>query len=226
MTPEETKWRASVYAPEKIRRKLKLQYWLLGAWSVLAGAWVVVLCTGRDTFGWMTAVVLLAGYANILLGIVNHRRLLVGTTNANGERTQKNTEITKNEAMSSIFTRIIAGEIPSYKVAEDENYYAFLDINPLTKGHTLVVPKMEVDYIFDLDDKTLAGMMLFAKKVAAKIKQEIACKRVAVVALGLEVPHAHIHLIPIQSENDVDFHREKLKLTPEEFREIADKLSK
>ena len=106
--------------------------------------------------------------------------------------------------MSSIFTRIIAGEIPSYKVAEDENYYAFLDINPLTKGHTLVVPKMEV--------------------VAAKIKQEIACKRVAVVALGLEVPHAHIHLIPIQSENDVDFHREKLKLTPEEFREIAAKL--
>ena len=126
--------------------------------------------------------------------------------------------------MSSIFTRIIAGEIPSYKVAEDENYYAFLDINPLTKGHTLVVPKMEVDYIFDLDDKTLAGMMLFAKKVASKIKQEIACKRVAVVALGLEVPHAHIHLIPIQSENDVDFHREKLKLTPEEFREIAAKL--
>lgn len=126
--------------------------------------------------------------------------------------------------MSSIFTRIIAGEIPSYKVAEDENYYAFLDINPLTKGHTLVVPKMEVDYIFDLDDKTLAGMMLFAKKVEAKIKQEIACKRVAVVALGLEVPHAHIHLIPIQSENDVDFHREKLKLTPEEFREIAAKL--
>ena len=126
--------------------------------------------------------------------------------------------------MSSIFTRIIAGEIPSYKVAEDENYYAFLDINPLTKGHTLVVPKMEVDYIFDLDDKTLAGMMLFAEKVAAKIKQEIACKRGAVVALGLEVPHAHIHLIPIQSENDVDFHREKLKLTPEEFREIAAKL--
>ncbi len=93
----------------------------------------------------------------------------------------------------------------------------------LTKGHTLVVPKKEVDYIFDLDDKTLAGMMLFAKEVAAKIKREIACKRVAVVALGLEVPHAHIHLIPIQSENDVDFHREKLKLTPEEFREIAEK---
>ena len=110
--------------------------------------------------------------------------------------------------------------------SENEDYYAFLDINPLTKGHTLVVPKKEVDYIFDLDDRTLAGMMLFAKEVAAKIKREIACARVAVVVLGLEVPHAHIHLIPIQSENDVDFHREKLKLTPEEFREIADKLSK
>ena len=128
--------------------------------------------------------------------------------------------------MASIFSRIIAGEIPSYKVAEDENYYAFLDINPLTKGHTLVVPKKEIDYIFDLDDQTLAGMMLFAKKVAGKITQEIACSRVAVVVLGLEVPHAHIHLIPIKSENDVDFHREKLKLTPEEFEEIATKLSK
>lgn len=128
--------------------------------------------------------------------------------------------------MASIFSRIIAGEIPSYKVAEDVNYYAFLDINPLTKGHTLVVPKKEIDYIFDLDDQTLAGMMLFAKKVAGKIKQEIACSRVAVVVLGLEVPHAHIHLIPIKSENDVDFHREKLKLTPEEFEEIATKLSK
>ena len=117
--------------------------------------------------------------------------------------------------MATIFSRIIAGEIPSYKVAENEDYYAFLDINPLTKGHTLVVPKKEVDYIFDLDDRTLAGMMLFAKEVAAKIKREIACARVAVVVLGLEVPHAHIHLIPIQSENDVDFHREKLKLTPE-----------
>ena len=128
--------------------------------------------------------------------------------------------------MATIFSRIIAGEILSYKVAENEDYYAFLDINPLTKGHTLVVPKKEVDYIFDLDDRTLAGMMLFAKEVAAKIKREIACARVAVVVLGLEVPHAHIHLIPIQSENDVDFHREKLKLTPEEFCEIADKLSK
>lgn len=126
--------------------------------------------------------------------------------------------------MASIFSRIIAGEIPSYKIAEDENYFAFLDINPLTEGHTLIVPKKEVDYIFDLDDTTLAGMVLFAKKVAAKIKQKIVCKRVAVVVLGLEVPHAHIHLIPIQSENDVDFQREKLKLTPEEFKKIADKL--
>ena len=126
----------------------------------------------------------------------------------------------------AIFSRIIAGEIPSYKVAEDENYYAFLDINPLTKGHTLVVPKQEVDYIFDLDDRTLAGMMIFAKQVAARIKREIACARVAVVVLGMEVPHAHIHLIPIQSENDVDFHREKLRLTPEEFREIAEKLAR
>ena len=99
--------------------------------------------------------------------------------------------------MSSIFTRIIAGEIPSYKVAEDENYYAFLDINPLTKGHTLVVPKMEVDYIFDLDDKTLAGMMLFAKKVAAKIKQEIACKRVAVVALDRKSTRLNSSHIPL-----------------------------
>ncbi|MDE5708534.1 MAG: HIT family protein [Alistipes sp.] len=128
--------------------------------------------------------------------------------------------------MASIFSRIIAGEIPSYKVAEDDSYYAFLDINPLTEGHTLVVPKQEVDYIFDLDDRTLAGLMLFAKQVAARIEREIACKRVAIVVLGLEVAHAHIHLIPIQSENDVDFHREKLHFSPEEFQKIADKLSK
>lgn len=127
--------------------------------------------------------------------------------------------------MATLFSRIIAGEIPSYKVAEDEHYYAFLDINPLTKGHTLVVPKQEVDYLFDLDDATLAGMILFAKKIATKIEREIACKRVAVVVLGLEIPHAHIHLIPIQSENDVDFHREKLHLSPEEFQQIAAKLA-
>lgn len=122
---------------------------------------------------------------------------------------------------SSIFSRIIAGEIPSYKIAEDEKYYAFLDINPLTKGHTLVVPKKEIDYIFDLDDETLAGMMIFAKKVASRIKQKITCARVAIVVLGMEIPHAHIHLIPIQSEKDVDFHREKLQLTPDEFKKIA-----
>ena len=128
--------------------------------------------------------------------------------------------------MASIFSRIIAGEIPSYKVAENDDYYAFLDINPLTKGHTLVVPKQEVDYIFDLGDRTLAGLMLFAKQVAARIQREIACKRVAIVVLGLEVAHAHIHLIPIQSEKDVDFQREKLHFSPEEFQEIADQLSK
>lgn len=123
--------------------------------------------------------------------------------------------------MATIFTRIIEGEIPSYKVAEDDRFYAFLDIHPLTKGHTLVVPKQEVDYLFDLDDRTLADMMLFAKQVAARMRRKIACKRVAVVVLGLEVPHAHIHLIPINDENDVDFHREKLSFTPEEFAETA-----
>lgn len=127
--------------------------------------------------------------------------------------------------MPSIFSRIIAGEIPAYKVAENDRYYAFLDINPITEGHTLVVPKVEVDYIFDLDDETLAGMMLFAKQVATKIKRKIDCKRVAVAVLGLEIPHAHIHLIPIKQENDLDFHREKLKMTPDEFRKIADSIA-
>ena len=123
--------------------------------------------------------------------------------------------------MASIFTRIINGEIPCYKVAEDENYFAFLDINPLAKGHTLVIPKQEVDYLYDLDDETLQGMILFAKQVAGKIKAFSGCKRVATVVLGLEVPHAHIHLIPMNSEKDVDFSREKLVLTPDEFAEIA-----
>lgn len=123
--------------------------------------------------------------------------------------------------MASIFTRIIQGEIPCYKVAEDDRYFAFLDINPLTEGHTLVVPKKETDYLFDLDDDTLADMMLFAKRIAKRIGEKIACKRVAVVVLGLEVPHAHIHLIPINNEKDVDFHREKLKLSPEEFQRIS-----
>ena len=123
--------------------------------------------------------------------------------------------------MATIFSRIIAGEIPCYKVAEDEKYFAFLDIAPLAKGHTLVVPKCEVDYLFDLDDETLSGMTIFAKRVAAQIKSVTGCKKVAMVVLGLEVPHAHIHLIPMNSEKDVDFHREKLNLTPEEFKEIA-----
>ena len=127
--------------------------------------------------------------------------------------------------MATIFTRIVRGEIPSSKVAEDERFFAFLDINPLTKGHTLVVPKQETDYLFDLDDRTLADMIVFAKRIARKLKEKIECKRVAVVVLGLEVPHAHIHLIPIQDEKDVDFHKEKLKLSPEEFRAIADTIS-
>ena len=127
--------------------------------------------------------------------------------------------------MASIFTRIIKGEIPCYKVAEDERFFAFLDINPLTKGHTLVIPKQETDYLFDLDDRTLADMIVFAKRIARKLKEKIECKRVAVVVLGLEVPHAHIHLIPIQDEKDVDFRKEKLKLSPEEFRAIADTIS-
>ena len=127
--------------------------------------------------------------------------------------------------MATIFSKIIAGEIPSYKVAEDENYYAFLDINPLAKCHTLVVPKVEVDYIFDLEDETLAGMVKFAKRVAHKIKEHTRCVKVAMVVLGLEVPHAHIHLIPMNSEKDVDFTAPKLKLAPEEFAEIASKLA-
>ena len=127
--------------------------------------------------------------------------------------------------MATIFSKIIAGEIPSYKVAEDEKYYAFLDINPLAKGHTLVIPKVEVDYIFDLDDETLAGLTKFAKKIAHKIKEQTGCKKVAMVVLGLEVPHVHIHLIPMNSEKDVDFGAEKLKLTPEEFKEIANMLA-
>lgn len=128
--------------------------------------------------------------------------------------------------MATIFSKIIAGEIPCYKVAENDNYFAFLDINPLSEGHTLVVPKCETDYIFDLDDQTLAGMVVFAKEIAAKLKDFSGCKKVAMVVLGLEVPHAHIHLIPMNTEGDVDFRKEKLKLTPEQFKDIATKLNK
>ena len=123
--------------------------------------------------------------------------------------------------MATIFSRIVCGEIPSYKIAEDERYYAFLDINPMVKGHTLVIPKKETDYIFDLDDELLSGMMVFSKKIAKAISAAIPCKRVGVAVLGLEVPHAHIHLVPMQSETDLDFRKKKLKLTPEEFEKIA-----
>jgi histidine triad (HIT) family protein len=126
--------------------------------------------------------------------------------------------------MASIFTKIINGEIPSYKIAEDENYFAFLDINPLKKGHTLVIPKKEVDYLFDLDDETLAGMTKFSKKIAKAIDKSINCKRVGVVVLGMEVPHAHIHLIPLDKESDASFNQPKLKLSEEEFEETAEKI--
>ncbi|MBR3123037.1 MAG: HIT family protein [Prevotella sp.] len=125
----------------------------------------------------------------------------------------------------TIFSKIAAGEIPSYKCAESEKFYAFLDINPLTVGHTLVIPRREVDYFFDLDDDELAEMQIFAKRVAKAIKQAFPCRKVAQVVLGLEVPHAHIHLIPMQTEADADFRREKLKLTQEQFKEAAEKIS-
>ena len=126
--------------------------------------------------------------------------------------------------MASIFSRIVAGEIPCYKVAENDKFFAFLDINPLVKGHTLVIPKQEVDYIFDLSDKDLAQMQVFAKKVATAIKEAFPCLKVGQAVIGLEVPHAHIHLIPIQKESDMLFSNPKLKLSPEEFKEIAEKL--
>ena len=123
--------------------------------------------------------------------------------------------------MASIFSRIIAGEIPSWKVAEDERFYAFLDINPLAEGHTLVIPKKEVDYIFDLDDGTYAGLWQFAGRVARAVREAVPCKRVGVAVLGMEVPHAHIHLVPLQTEADLDFRKEKKQLSSERFAEIA-----
>ena len=127
--------------------------------------------------------------------------------------------------MATIFTRIIQGEIPSYKCAEDENFYAFLDINPIKKGHTLVVPKKEVDYLFDLPDDLLRKMQIFAKKVALAIQKAFPCRKVGQAVLGLEVNHAHIHLIPLEKEGDMIFSNPKLKFTEEEFREIAQKIS-
>ena len=126
--------------------------------------------------------------------------------------------------MASIFTKIVHGEIPSYKIAEDENFYAFLDIFPLAQGHTLVIPKKEVDYFFDLYDELYIGLQLFAKKVASALKEAIPCVKVGVAVLGLEVPHAHIHLVPMQSEADLSFSKPKLKFTSEEFAEIQKRI--
>ncbi|MCQ2238870.1 MAG: HIT family protein [Bacteroidaceae bacterium] len=127
--------------------------------------------------------------------------------------------------MATIFSMIVAGDIPSYKVAENDQFYAFLDINPLAKGHTLVIPKREVDYFFDLTDEEIAAMQVFAKHVAAAIKEAFPCKKVGQAVLGLEVPHAHIHLVPMQSEKDMLFSNPKLKLTPEEFKAIAEAIA-
>ncbi|MBN2616026.1 MAG: HIT family protein [Bacteroidales bacterium] len=126
--------------------------------------------------------------------------------------------------MATIFTKIVNGEIPSYKIAETEDYYAFLDINPLAKGHTLVIPKQEVDYILDMDDELLKGLMVFAKKVGKAIESVIECKRMGITVIGLEVPHTHVHLIPINTIYDMDFKQPKLKFAQEEFEHIADQI--
>ena len=128
--------------------------------------------------------------------------------------------------MATIFTKIIKGEIPCYKIAENENYFAFLDINPLRAGHTLVVSKRETDYIFDLEDVYLSGMIVFSKKIAVAIKRAIPCNRIGVAILGLEVPHAHIHLVPMDKMEDINFRNPKLKFTVEEFKDIAAKISR
>jgi len=127
--------------------------------------------------------------------------------------------------MPSIFSRIVAGEIPCYKVAENERFLAFLDVFPLKRGHVLVIPKTEVDYIFDLDDDTYSGLMAFSKRVATALKRAVPCKRISVHVVGLEVPHAHVHLIPINSMNDCNFANEKLKLSKEEFEEVASSIA-
>lgn len=126
--------------------------------------------------------------------------------------------------MASVFSRIAKGELPCYKVAETEQFLAFLDISPLAKGHTLVIPKKEVDYIFDLTDEELAGLMVFAKKVARAIENVIPCSRIGVAVLGLEVPHTHVHLVPINNVYDIDFRKPKLKFSEEEFNKIAEKI--
>ena len=126
--------------------------------------------------------------------------------------------------MASIFSRIVAGEIPCYKIAENDKFFAFFDISPLTPGHTLVIPKKEEDYIFDISDADLAEMIVFAKKIAVAIKKAIPCKKVGVAVIGLEVPHAHIHLVPMQKEGDLDFRREKMHPTEEQFKEWQKKI--
>ena len=126
--------------------------------------------------------------------------------------------------MATLFSKIINGEIPSHKIAENENYYAFLDIFPLVEGHTLVIPKVEVDYIFDLDDQTIAGLHVFAKKVAKAIEKAVPCQRIGTAVVGLEVPHAHLHLIPINSISDISFTKEKLKPSQEELAATANKI--
>lgn len=124
--------------------------------------------------------------------------------------------------MATIFSRIVAGEIPCYKIAETDKFFSFLDINPLTKGHTLVIPKQETDYYFDLSDEDIAEMQVFAKKIATAIKEAFPCRKVGMAVLGLEVPHAHIHLVPMQTEKDMVISNPKLKLSSEEFEEIAE----
>lgn len=126
--------------------------------------------------------------------------------------------------MATIFSKIIAGEIPSHKIAENNEFFAFLDISPVAEGHTLVVPKKEVDYLFDLDDDLLGRMMVFSKKVARAIEKAIPCKRVGITVIGLEVPHAHIHLVPIRKESDIYFGNPKLKKSPEELAQTAEKI--
>ncbi len=126
--------------------------------------------------------------------------------------------------MPTIFTKIINGEIPCHKIAEDENFLAFLDIMPLAEGHTLVIPKKEIDYIFDIEDELLSGLILFAKKIAPALQQAIPCKRIGVSVIGLEVPHAHVHLIPLNTMNDINFTREKLKPSQEELKATAEKI--
>ena len=126
--------------------------------------------------------------------------------------------------MPSIFTRIVNGEIPGYKIAEDDHYYAFLDIHPLAKGHALVIPKKEVDYIFDIEDEDYKGLWLFAKKVARAVEKVVPCERIGLAVLGLEVPHAHIHVVPINTVYDIDFSKPKLKLSEEEFSILAERI--